>query len=62
MAGHPIKPIKKSKEGTFTAAAHKAGRSVKEEESAVLKKGSKASPELKKKAQFSKNERTWNHK
>lgn len=47
--------IKPSKRGTFKAAAKRAGRTVKQEEAAVLKKGSKASPAMKKKANFARN-------
>ncbi len=41
--------IKKSKRGTFKAAAKKAGMGVQEYANKVLKKGSKASPAMKKK-------------
>lgn len=46
--------IKKSKRGTFTAMAKKAGRSVQGEATAVLN-NPKASPAAKKKAQFARN-------
>ncbi len=44
----------KGTKGSFTRAAKKAGRSVGEEISAVLKPGSKASTKMKKKAAFAK--------
>jgi hypothetical protein len=47
--------IKASRKGTFTAAAHAAGRSLSEEASAVLSEGSHASGKLKKKALFYQN-------
>lgn len=47
--------IKKSKRGTFKAAAKKAGMGVQEYANKVLKKGSKASPAMKKKANFARN-------
>lgn len=53
--------IKKSKRGTFKAAAKKAGMGVQEYASKVLKKGSKASPAMKKKAVFARNSAKWNH-
>lgn len=56
----PIK-IKKSKEGSFTAAAKKAGKSVQGEASAVLKDPD-ASKAAKKKAQFAKNSAKWSKK
>jgi hypothetical protein len=57
----PIK-IKPSKKGTFTASAKKAGKSVQGEATSVLKPGSKATPTMKKKAQFVKNAAKWNKK
>lgn len=53
--------IKKSKRGTFKAAAKKAGMGVQEYANKVLKKGSKASPAMKKKAVFARNSAKWNH-
>jgi len=53
--------IKKSKRGTFKAAAKKAGMGVQEYANKVLKKGSKASPAMKKKAVFARNAAKWNH-
>jgi hypothetical protein len=53
--------IKPSKEGSFTRMAKKAGKSVQAEASAVLKDPD-ASPVAKKKANFAKVARTWNHK
>lgn len=50
--------IKKSKQGTFTAAAKKAGKTVQQYASQV--KGSKtASPAMKKKAVFAANAKKW---
>jgi hypothetical protein len=60
MAKKPIK-IKKSKRGTFTAMAKKAGRSVQGEATAVLSSKT-ASPAAKKKAQFAKNASKWSKK
>lgn len=47
--------IKESKKGTFTAAANRAGMGVQEYARHVLAKGSKASPAMKKKANFARN-------
>lgn len=52
--------IKPSKRGTFTAAAKKSGMSVQAKAASVLKKGSKASPAMKKKANFARNAAKWN--
>ena len=41
--------------GSFSKAAKKAGKSTSAYATQVLKKGSKASPEMKKKANFAKN-------
>ena len=54
--------IKKSKVGTFTTAAKKAGKSVQGEAAAVLKSGSKATPAMRKKANFARNAAKWSHK
>jgi hypothetical protein len=54
--------IKKSKVGTFTTAAKKAGKSVQSEAAAVLKPGSKATPAMRKKANFARNAAKWSHK
>lgn len=51
--------IKPSKRGTFTKAAKKSGMSVQQKAAAVLKKGSKASPAMKKKANFARNAAKW---
>ena len=59
MAKKPIK-IAPSKKGTFTAAAKKSGMSVQQKASAVLAPGSKASPAMKKKANFARNASKWN--
>lgn len=56
-----ILQIKKSKRGTFKAAAKKAGMGVQEYTNKVLKKGSKASPAMKKKANFARNAAKWKH-
>jgi hypothetical protein len=53
--------IKKSKEGSFTRMAKKAGKSVQAEASAVLNDPD-ASPVAKKKANFARNAKKWNHK
>lgn len=53
--------IKKSKRGTFTAAAKRAGMSVQAYAKKVLAKGSKASPAMKKKANFARNAAKWKH-
>lgn len=50
--------IKKSKEGTFTADAKKAGRSVAGEAKAVLA-NPKSSKKMKEKAVFAKNAEKW---
>jgi hypothetical protein len=52
--------IKPSKRGSFTAAAKRSGQSVPAKTASVLAPGSKASPALKKKAQFAKNSKSWN--
>lgn len=61
MAGsQPPIHIKASRVGTFTAAAKAAGRSVPEEESAVLN-DPHASEAMREKAQFAKNASHWHH-
>jgi hypothetical protein len=52
--------IKKSKRGSFTRMAKKAGKSVQEEASSVLS-DPKASPAAKKKANFARNAKKWKH-
>ena len=52
--------IKKSKEGSFTRMAKKAGKSVQGEASAVLSNPD-ASASAKKKANFARNAAKWNH-
>ena len=52
--------IKKSKVGTFTAAAKK-GESTQAHANRVLAKGSGASPAMRKKAQFARNASKWSH-
>ena len=59
MASRKPISIKKSKRGSFTRAAKKAGRSVQGEAAAVLKPGSKASPAMKNKANFARNAAKW---
>ena len=58
----PIKPIKKSKRGTFTKAAKSHGQSVQGFANKVLKapKG-KYSTAMRKKADFAKNAAGWKH-
>lgn len=51
--------IKPSKRGSFTAAAKRRGMSVSQLESAVLNNPSKYSKAMRKKAQFSRNARSW---
>lgn len=53
--------IKKKNRGKFKAAAKRAGMSVQAYANKVLKKGSKASKQLKKRAQFAKNAAKWHH-
>lgn len=52
--------IKKSKEGSFTRMAKKAGKSVQSEASAVLNDPD-ASSAAKKKANFARNAKKWHH-
>lgn len=47
--------------GYIKAAAKKAGMGVQEYANKVLKKGSKASPAMKKKANFARNAAKWKH-
>ena len=56
----PIK-IKKSTRGTFTKAAKASGQTVQQKAASVLKPGSKASPAMKKKANFARNAAKWKH-
>lgn len=51
--------IKKSKEGTFTAAANKHGKSVQGFASQVLKNKGNYSPAMVKKANFARNAKKW---
>lgn len=51
--------IKPAKRGSFTAAAKRRGMTVSQLESAVLKNPSKYSKAMRKKAQFSRNTRSW---
>lgn len=53
--------IKESTKGSFTKAAKSSGMSVQEKAASVLKPGSKASPAMKKKANFARNASTWHH-
>ncbi len=63
MAAKKRKPIKikKSTRGSFKAAAKKSGQSVQQKASSVLAPGSKASPAMKKKANFARNAAKWKH-
>ncbi len=54
----PMVKIAPSKRGTFTAAAKKSGMSVQQKAASVLK-DPKASPAMKKKANFAKNAAGW---
>ncbi len=51
--------IKPENKGKFTEKANKAGESVQEFASQVLKPGSEASPATKKQANFAKNAAKW---
>lgn len=53
--------INPKNKGKFTAEAKRNGRSVQQEAAAVLKPGSKATPLQKKRANFARNARKWNH-
>lgn len=53
--------IKKKNRGKFKAAAKRAGMSVQAYANKVLKKGSKAGKQLRKRAQFAKNAAKWHH-
>ena len=53
--------IKPANRGKFTAKAKRAGMSVQEYASKILKAGSKASPATKKQAQFAKNAKKFKH-
>lgn len=61
MASSAKKPIaiKKSTQGSFTAAAKKSGQSVQAKAKSVLNSPS-ASPAMKKKANFARNAAKWN--
>ncbi len=59
MAAKKAIYIKPSKRGTFKAAAKKSGQSVQAKAAAVLAPGSKASPAMKKKANFARNAAKW---
>lgn len=52
--------IKPENKGKFTAKAKQAGMGVQEFANKSLAKGSKASPETKKQANFAKNAAKWN--
>ena len=52
--------IKKENRGKFTAAAKRAGMSVQEYASKVLRDPN-ASPQLKKRANFARNAKKWKH-
>jgi hypothetical protein len=51
----------KLKTGTFTAAAKRAGMSVPAFTAHVLKKGSRSTALMKKKAVFARNAKSWKH-
>lgn len=53
--------IKPSKRGSFTKMADSAGKSVQQEAKSVLSNPN-ASPAAKKKANFARNARKWNHR
>lgn len=53
--------IAPSKRGSFTKMADKAGKSVQDEAKSVLSNPN-ASPSAKKKANFARNARKWNHR
>ena len=53
--------IKKSKRGTFTKAAKQHGMSVQSFANKVLKKPSKYSAAMRKKANFARNAASWKH-
>lgn len=54
--------IKPSKRGSFKRAAKKSGMTVQQKARAVLKKGSKASAAMRKKANFARNAAKWRKK
>lgn len=56
----PIK-IKPSREGTYTARAKAQGHTVQEQARIDLAPGSKASPAVKRKANFARNASKWKH-
>ena len=58
--GGKIGTIKKANRGTFTKAAKKAGMGVQAFAAKELSPGSKASPKMKKKANFARNAAKWN--
>ena len=57
----PMVSIKPSKQGSYTARAKARGHTVVQQTRIDLAPGSKASPAIKKKAQFAKNARGWSH-
>jgi hypothetical protein len=61
MTKKPKIYIKPKNRGKFTASAKKAGKSVQSHASAVLA-SSTATPLQKKRANFARNARKWNHK
>lgn len=52
--------IKKSREGLFAAKAKRAGMGVQAYARKVLAKGSRASAETKRQANFARNSKRWN--
>lgn len=53
--------IKKSTQGSYTARAKARGHTVQQQARIDLAPGSKASPAVKKKANFARNASKWNH-
>jgi hypothetical protein len=53
--------IKPQNKGSFTAAAKKSGMTVQQKAASVLKKGSRASAAMKKKANFARNAAKFKH-
>lgn len=62
MAGGSGIHIKESTRGSYTARASAAGRSVQSQAAHDLAPGSTASPAVRKKANFARSSRKWNHR
>lgn len=58
-AKKPMVSIKPSKQGSYTARAKAHGNTVQQQASKDLKPGSKASPAVKKQANFARNAKKW---